>query len=100
MQRNFRRTIETRGNDGTPYSGRSGDSRILLAMALFALLFVSSGCGLVSRLGRMLLRVAGLGLLDWLFYSALLRWRGLTLPIAEKCSCPRLGDTQLRTKTA
>jgi hypothetical protein len=57
-----------------------GDSRILLALALFALLFVSSGCGLVSRLGRMLLRVAGLGLLDWLFCSALLRWRGLTLP--------------------
>jgi len=52
----------------------------LLALAFFALLFVSSGCGLVSRLGRMLLRVAGLGLLDWLFCSALLRWRGLTLP--------------------
>ena len=56
----------------------SGDFRSLVVLSFLALLFVSSGWRLTSRLTRMLLSL-GLALPDRFFCSGLLRLRGLAL---------------------
>jgi hypothetical protein len=58
----------------------SGDFRSLVVLSFLALLYVSCGWGLISRLARMLLSL-GLALPAQFFCSGLLRLRGLALLI-------------------